>query len=417
LQGQSAGSVRYRASNSQCSEFPAATAVRTLVEHALEREVAVNDLARAVVVSFEELNMLYALLPDLANLEDPSEIGAQLVRESARILDCHRVSLLVLDERRENLRVLASLGLPPEARHAYIPIDKSVAGRALLEEDLLVVNDVLKRPDLAAVSRGTYDTRAFSVVRVPLQAQGEAIGVLTVTEKGDDAEFTTRDRRLLEGLSAVGASSLMNRRLHSRINRQMLNTIEALALAVDAKDRYTHEHSARVSRLSAATAKQLGIEKTSVHREIRLAALLHDIGKIGIADKVLSKAGSLTAGEFAQVKDHVRIGARIVGQVEGLENVARAILHHHERYDGLGYPQGLARDAIPMMARLIAVPDVFDCLTSDRPYRAATTSEAALAEIKRCKGSQFDPEIVEAFTEVVRNGITSELTSHEHLDA
>jgi putative nucleotidyltransferase with HDIG domain len=399
-QGRSAGSVRYTNGEARPALPPTVSAVRGLLEHAFEREAAVSDLARAVVTNFEELNLLYALLPDLANLEDPGEIGNRLVKESAQILNCRRVSLLVLDAERRNFQVLASLGLPPEARHTRIPVSGSVAGHALLEDDLLVVNDVLDRPDLSAVSRGKYDSRAFSVVRVPLQAQGEALGVLTATERQDDREFTTRDRRLLEGLSAVGASALMNCRLHSRINRQMLNTIEALALAVDAKDRYTHDHSARVAQFCVAMARELGIEKVSARREIRLAGLLHDIGKIGIADKVLSKTGRLTAEELAIVRDHVRIGARIVGRVEGLEAVAAAVLHHHERYDGLGYPQGLARDSIPMMARLIAVADVFDCLTSDRPYRKATTAEAALAEVRRCKGTQFDPEIVESFVAV-----------------
>lgn len=400
-QGGCAGRVRYQAKGGSPCVAPATEAVRSVLEHALDREWAVSDLSRAVVTSFEELNLLYTLLPGVAGLEDSQDIGELLVGESARMLNCRRVSLLVLDEARQNLRVLASRGLPEEARQTCIPVSGCIAGRVLLDDDFLIVNDVLDRPDLAAISRGKYDTRAFSVVRVPLRAHGDALGVLTVTEREGEADFTTRDCRLLEGLSAVGASALMNCRLHARVNRQMLSTIEALALAVDAKDRYTHDHSARVSKLCVATAKKLGMNKASVCREVQLAALLHDIGKIGIPDRVLSKSGRLTAEEFALVKDHVRVGARIVGRVEGLEAVTDAVLHHHERYDGFGYPQGLARDSIPMMARLIAVADVFDCLTADRPYRGATTQPAALAELRRCAGTQFDPAVVEAFVEVI----------------
>jgi putative nucleotidyltransferase with HDIG domain len=190
---------------------------------------------------------------------------------------------------------------------------------------------------------------------------------------------------------------MMNCRLHAIVNRQMLDTIEALAIAVDAKDPYTHDHSKRVSEICVATLEALGIGDPKACREMRLAGILHDIGKIGVQEAILGKKGSLTAEEFTIIKRHPTVGARIVGGVKGLERVTKAILHHHERHDGLGYPAGLSARDIPIMAKVITVADVFDCLTSDRPYRKAKSHDAAMAELRRCKGTQFDPDVVDAF--------------------
>ena len=381
----------------------AARALATVAEHMLEREIAIADLAQALMTGYEELNLLYALLPNIATRVDPREIGDVLVAETARTLHCRRVSLLVIDDKQETYRVLASRGLPPEVNNLTLSVADSISASALWD-DLLMVNDVADRPDLARLSRGEYDGSSFAVVRVPLQARGEAIGFLTVTERIEDAEFTAHDRKLLEGLSAMGASALLNCRLHAAVNRQMLSTIHALASAVDAKDQYTHDHAGRVARLCVTTARELGVTDAATLREVELAGLLHDIGKIGIPDAILTKPAGLTSSEFAIIQNHVNIGARIIENVPGLEGVTRAILHHHERYDGLGYPHGLAGNAIPLASNLIATSDVFDALTSDRPYRKARTGKEAVRELNRCKGTQLDPAVVDAFIAVVKRG-------------
>ncbi|UCE61543.1 MAG: HD domain-containing protein [Phycisphaerales bacterium] len=378
-----------------------ARAMVSCIEHALGREIAITDLADALMTGYEELNLLYTLLPAIATKGQPADIGDVLVAETARTLNCRRVSLLALDENRENYQVIASHGLPAELSGVAIPIADSVAAHALWDEDLLVVNEVSKRPDLSRLSRGEYETDAFAVVRVPLEARGEALGFLTVTERTGHAEFTARDRKLLEGLSAMGASALLNCQLHEAVSKQMLSTIHALASAVDAKDHYTHDHAGRVAQLCVATARQLGVTSASQCREVELAGLLHDIGKIGIPDAILTKPSRLSREEYEIIRTHTDIGARIVEHVPGLEEVAKAILHHHERHDGLGYPRGLCGDAIPLASKLIAVADTFDTLTSDRPYHKGGATETALKELERCNGTQFDPQVIKAFAEVV----------------
>jgi HD-GYP domain-containing protein (c-di-GMP phosphodiesterase class II) len=376
--------------------------VAAMLEHALEREAAVSDLSAALMMSFEELNVLYTLLPALSARQRAGQIGKLLVMETARLLDCGRVSLLVLDEKRQALRVLAAHGLPRECRDVVIPVQTSIAGRVLLDEDVLLVHDISQYPDLLEQSRGSYASRAFAIARIPLKVRGEPLGVLTATDRRDGGEFTARDRKLLDALTAVGASALQNCRLHAAVQSQMLSTISALASAVDAKDHYTHDHSGRVSRLSVATLDELGVEDDPLRHELELAALLHDIGKIGIPDAILTKSGPLTPDEFEIIKTHVRVGADILGHVDGLQRAAHAVLHHHERFDGSGYLAGLAGDEIPLMSRIIAVADVFDCLTTDRPYRKASRVEEALAELRACKRTHFDPQVVDAFIAVIQ---------------
>ncbi len=394
--GQQLGSLFYPPSGLVSEAEECLGAMRALLEYAAHRELAVSDFADQLLVNYEELNMLYNLLPAIASKIDERDIGQILVHEAAVMLDCSRVSLLVLDEDNAHLRVLASVGLPKEAQAVRIPVHDSVAGRVLTEGKPFSIEDICQRPDLAELSVGTYETTTFAVIRVPMRARGEPIGVLAATERQGGGEFTARDFKLLEGLSSMGAASLMHCRLHTTTRRQMIGTIRALAAAVDAKDRYTHDHSSRVSRLCLAMGGMMGIDDAEMLREIELAGLLHDIGKIGVPDTILLKADRLTNEEYEVVKTHARIGASIASQVKGLQRVTEAILHHHERWDGRGYPQGLAGKDIPQMARMIAVADTYDSITSDRAYRKGTDNATALQEIHAHAGSQFDPEVVAA---------------------
>lgn len=375
--------------------------IQNLMQHMLAREMAVVDCADQLVSNYEELNMLYGLLANIATKVDETEVAQVIVNHATETLNCRRVSLLALDEEGKHLKVIAARGVPDYVYDLSIPIAGSVSGSVISKSNPLIVGAMQDYPDLAELTRGTYDSDNFAVIRVPMQARGRPVGVLTATERNDGGEFTARDHKLLQGLSAMGAASLMNSRLHSAVNQQMMSTIKALACAVDAKDRYTHDHSDRVARLCVLTAQKLGMSDRQAIRRVELAGLLHDIGKIGIPDAILCKPGKLTPDEFAVVKTHPSIGARIVLKVNGLEDVAKAIEYHHERYDGMGYPAGLAGEDIPLISKLIAVADAFDSLTSNRSYRPATHVDAAMQEIARCTGTQFDPQVVNAFRFVI----------------
>ena len=190
---------------------------------------------------------------------------------------------------------------------------------------------------------------------------------------------------------------LVSRQVYQRyvaLRRFYVDTVRSLVAALEAKDRYTAGHSERVAQYSVAIAKAMGLPDETVER-IDLAAQLHDLGKVGISGEVLSKPGRLTSEEFEAIRAHPEVGANLVARVPGLTHIVPIVRHHHERYDGGGYCAGLAGDEIPLEARIMAVADAFDAMTSSRAYRAPMTLEAAVTEVRECAGSQFDPDVVE----------------------
>lgn len=186
--------------------------------------------------------------------------------------------------------------------------------------------------------------------------------------------------------------------LSSEREEMLLSAIESLVTALEAKDTYTYGHSSQVSSMSYAIAKQVGMSEQEIFN-VRIAALLHDIGKIGVPDKILNKPGRLDTEERLIIEKHPEIGSRILVGIPALINVTEIVRHHHERWDGKGYPDALAGKTIPLGARIIAIADTYQAMTSDRPYRKGMATTNAMAEIRRCAGSQFDPTLVSVFLE------------------
>jgi len=185
----------------------------------------------------------------------------------------------------------------------------------------------------------------------------------------------------------------------AKIQKSFLNSITCLAYALEAKDEYTSGHSRRVTEKAVAIAEELDISQENIE-QLRLAALVHDIGKIGIEEPTLNKPGSLTDEEYHYIKSHPEIGERILTPIVEDKEILDIVRHHHERYDGLGYPDRLEAEQIPLGARIVAVADTYDAMTSDRSYRKAMSNEDACDEIRRCKNYQFDPVIVDAFLKI-----------------
>jgi HD-GYP domain-containing protein (c-di-GMP phosphodiesterase class II) len=177
----------------------------------------------------------------------------------------------------------------------------------------------------------------------------------------------------------------------------------ALSEAIEARDPYTRGHSARVARMAHAVGVRLGCEEAQLAL-LRLGGALHDVGKLVVSEAVLSKPGPLTAEELAEVRGHPEAGARMVALDRSLRPVLPGVLYHHERWDGLGYPTGRAGSEIPFEARILAVADCFDAMTSNRPYRTARPPEEAIEEVDRCAGTQFDPDVAVVFLEAWQSG-------------
>ncbi len=191
--------------------------------------------------------------------------------------------------------------------------------------------------------------------------------------------------------------------LYTKMRKMYLGTIRTLAAAIDAKDPYTHGHSERVSKMAIKLARKLDYLETEIEF-IEYAAILHDIGKIGIEDHILGKKDKLTDQEYEKVKQHPVIGAKIIGSIEFLKKCSNTVLHHHERYDGKGYPDGLKGEKISKCARLLAIVDSYDAMNSDRPYRKKLSEPEILNELDTQAGKQFDPEMVKVFISLLKEG-------------
>jgi putative two-component system response regulator len=190
-----------------------------------------------------------------------------------------------------------------------------------------------------------------------------------------------------------------------------MQTVKTLARAIDAKDSYTNGHSSRVAKYSVMLGKRLGFDEERLAR-LQYVALLHDVGKIGIADSILNKKGKLTDEEYAIIKSHSTIGARILSDITEIPDVAVGAKYHHERFDGKGYPVGLKGEEIPFIARIIAVADSYDAMTSQRSYRSALPQGVVREEIERCSGTQFDPRLARLMLEIIDEDRNYELRDH-----
>jgi diguanylate cyclase (GGDEF)-like protein/putative nucleotidyltransferase with HDIG domain len=214
-------------------------------------------------------------------------------------------------------------------------------------------------------------------------------------------EIYQRLRQFSDSLPVTEALGLARANGPSALPQSILDTVTSLAYAIDAKDQYTQGHSQKVSAYAALLAEALGMKETEVE-EVRLGAILHDVGKVGIPEHILNKSGPLNPEEWETMKTHVTYGGRLLEPLEPLARIRKMVLHHHEFFDGSGYPEALAGHNIPLGARIITIADSYDTITSDRSYKKGRTAEEALAEVERCANTQFDPELVAAFLRAMR---------------
>lgn len=241
-----------------------------------------------------------------------------------------------------------------------------------------------------------------SFLGVPLWTRSRFVGVLCLGGKKTGERFTKDDLSLLTTMGSQAALAIYNAQLYEAREQALLDTITALAHAIEAKDTYTINHCEKITDRAVALAQALALPRHEVEN-IRLGSILHDVGKIGIPDAILNKPGKLTDEEYEIIKQHAQIGARIVQSVGALQGVVPIIRHHQERFDGTGYPDGLAGEEIPIGARIIAAVDAYGAMTEDRVYRKALGHNEAVAELKRFAGRQFDPQVVTTFIRLLKD--------------
>lgn len=353
------------------------------------------------------LTSLYEISEDVLPEIRQKSLLRRIVQTAQKETDADTVSLMLLDERKAELRIAASIGLSPEVvQMTRTKIGERISGWvAQVKTPLVLVKETPLDPWIKV---SMFQPGVEAAICCPLLRKEKVVGVLNVSKQLGRGTFSQADIELVTILSRQAAVVLDNLRLLDEITKNThdleqahFNTIQALAEALETKDIYTRHHSERTVNHALMVADELSL--SSKDKEyIRYAAILHDIGKIGIPEAILNKPARLTPEEYQLMKQHPVMGAEIVRQVEFLAPVVPLVRHDHERYDGEGYPDRLRGEQIPLGARIVAVVDAYDAMTTDRIYRKAPGSAYAMNELKQCSGTQFDPLVVEAFLSGLR---------------
>lgn len=306
-------------------------------------------------------------------------------------------SIMLFDPASDELVIRAGFGLSSGVVHdTRLARGEGIAGWVAEHSKPLLVMDAESGEFHSEFER----TGIRSALSVPLVAKDRVTGVLNLRRFSSSASFSQQNMSVVNAFASQLAVAIENAQLYSDLEGYFLGTITALATAVDAKDPYTYGHSSEVTDATLAIAAEMGLDEKQTET-LRMAAILHDIGKIGIDGAILNKPGPLDPDERVAITRHPTIGANILSSLEFLEEVVPIVLYHHERYDGQGYPEKIGGEDIPLGARIISVADSYNAMTSDRTYRRALPRAEAAAELKRCAGTQFDPDVVAAFLRVL----------------
>jgi len=299
------------------------------------------------------------------------------------------------------LRVRAAVDVDGYPRAEPSVFLQALSRRVLERNEPLVCNDGTAN-GIDGIAPPENEGEHFrNCVVSPVVMMHDLDGVVLVGDRQGGGSFDPDDVEILLSVGHQAGVAVENRRLEEALQRAYVSTVSILADAVEAKDPYTHGHCEMASRFARLVAQKLGLPP---HEQalVCYSALLHDVGKIGVSDGVLNKPGPLLPEEMELMRAHVRVGHDLLRNVPVLETVADVVLHHHERYDGNGYPDGLSGDQIPMAARIVSVVDAYCAMITRRSYKEAFTEDHARQEVRRCAGTQFDPEVVDAFLAVIQ---------------
>jgi HD-GYP domain-containing protein (c-di-GMP phosphodiesterase class II) len=357
---------------------------------------SLSDLVRRLA----EYENLFEIGGRLAGTLDVQTVLERALENAESVCQAETSSIWELDEERQELFFRVVRGKAAGAiRNLRVPVGEGLVGSVASSGVPEMVNDVASDPRWRGDST-LFQTRA--ILTVPLVAEGRVIGVMQLLNPVERERFTEGDLRRMNLFAGILAHPLQNARLHSAQQRQFFTMVTALAETLDKRDPYTGGHVRRVVAYSLLLGFQMMLSREEL-RDLWLASTLHDIGKIATPDRILGKPSPLDREEVEIMKRHPVDGAAIVQHLAN-DNVLKGVRNHHERVDGKGYPDGLSGDQLPPVARIIAVADTYDAMTTSRPYRAGLPPERAAQEIFSSVGTQLCPGVVEAFRALYDSG-------------
>lgn len=348
------------------------------------------------------LELVYEVSKKIGSVPRMTQMLEHVIKMTQQTLGASAASILLFRNNDQELFFEVASGPVSKAlRQVKLNTQYGIAGQVARTGKPIIVNDASRSPNFHKMIDDTTGFSTRSLICAPLATHYKILGVIEVLNKQDGSEFGEQDLEAVVSVANTAAMAIENTRLHQSILEAYTGTIRALAAAIDAKDPYTRGHSQRVMEYSLLTGGYLSIDRDEMET-LEYAAVLHDVGKLAIESRILNKPGPLDEAEWDVVRAHPVIGANILRSVPFLEKASELVLCHHERFNGQGYPNKLKGEDIPLGARIIAVADAFDTMTTDRSYRSALSVEQTVRELNNCSGGQFCPEAVKAFVSGLR---------------
>lgn len=361
------------------------------------------ELEKKIYERTKEVSLLFKIGQELTSTLELDEVLRGLVNKLGEVIKYDICAILLFDKTKvgQELYIKYSVGLDEECIKAnHLKKGEKISGWVIENNESIISGDVNEDPRFKGRMREIFYKNSF--ISVPLASKNEVIGAINICNSTSKNSFKDDDLRFVQGIAAEAAIAIDNARLYERLQEVVKQTMKTLVTALDAKDHYTYSHSEDVANYAVAIAKQMGLSPEQIEI-IREACELHDLGKIGVHDAILTKPDKLTEEEWKEMKQHSVTGAEILAPLEFMEDVGAIVRQIHERYDGEGYPDKLKGDQISLGARIITVADSFDTMISNRPYHKPKSVEEAMKELEANRGKQFDPNVVDAFLEVARN--------------
>jgi putative nucleotidyltransferase with HDIG domain len=377
-------------------------------------------------------------LENIANsmilMHEPDELLRIMLRTVLQKMRVKHASILLFDREKQSYVLTDSRGtLGEKIPVGFARIDKDdpliiffrkMHNRLLFSHGAVIADEAKKALHSAKseaknnelLTHVLYQMETFDTeVCIPCYFRDELLALLLLGKKNNTHVLSSKELDFLFALASNMAMAIKNAQLFKDLERELEKKHQlfaritiALACAIEAKDNYTHGHTSRVTNLSLNIAEKLKGDNTDLpdkfFENLHIASLLHDIGKIGVPEYILNKRGDLTIGERNRIKEHPQIGATILHPIKELDDAILGVRHHHERFDGHGYPDGLKGEEIPLIASIISVADTFDAMTTERPYRASLTRDDAVSQITKVSGKQLNPRISELFLELLKEG-------------
>jgi response regulator RpfG family c-di-GMP phosphodiesterase len=361
----------------------------------LAQQKQIERLNRALSKKIDELAALYTISETFNAIDEKVDILEQIVSLAAQISEAEQVSLFLLDNEPQGITLHIS-SHKEQALFGSFPVAKGEALVRRVAEERQAYFRYSGEDGWCLEKEFNPHTTPLLSLMLPIMIRDSVLGVLYLAPKHGRVAYADADIFLLKTLVEKASLRLENNMLYTNLFSQVSDTLRVLVSTLEARDRYTRDHSLRVVQYSLAIAEELGLGQEEKAR-LQFAGYLHDIGKIGIPDHILLKPGRLTAEEYRIIQTHPVIGESILQPIlhDSLERTI--IRNHHERFDGKGYPDSLSGADIPLLVRVVSLSDAFDAMTSPRTYRAPLSLEQAISEVHQCSGTQFDPEIAQIF--------------------